>query len=209
MKLLTVYTILILLATFIAGFKVFKNQGTPFDIKVRDYFTENRTPLIFKFMGQVTRLGNVETLFVIILPIVFILIRDQDFITATAIVTSAGLAAVLSHGLKFAFRRKRPVKGKSINSIGYSFPSGHSCIGVGFYLTLAYISTYNLGIFPLVMVLTTLLGLTIAFSRVYIGVHWVSDVAFGIMLGFACAGWSIYLFNNGYILEPVFKYFIH
>lgn len=205
LKLLIIQSILTTLAIIYAGSKLYKKSGIPFDIKMINYFASKRTPYMIKVMKTITRLGNIETMFMIIVPILFFLIRDHDYIPATCIIISAGASVVSSQIFKFAFRRRRPTKNKEINNIGYSFPSGHSTVGVSFYLTIAYIVGANSVFMPFIIAAGLLTGLLIAYSRAYLGVHWTSDVLFGILLGLNTAFWAIYLFSYGYILKIIFK----
>lgn len=208
MEYLIVISALIGLLTVIMGVMLFKKSGTNLDLAVQNWVKTHDNELLMSIMKRVTLLGNVETLMIINIPILFVLIRDYELVTATAIVMSAGLATVITQGLKLAFRRIRPVRGTNINYIGYSFPSGHSAVGTSFYITLAYISSSGLPIMPFVVLSGIVMGLMISFSRIYIGVHWTTDVIVGLIIGLICAVWSIYLFEHHFILEFIFKYLI-
>jgi undecaprenyl-diphosphatase len=79
-----------------------------------------------------------------------------------------------------------------------SFPSGHSTLSAATFLTLAMLIASlepNRGTKHLVFALAALLVLGIGFSRVYLGVHWPSDVLAGWCLGaaWALAAWTVLL----------------
>lgn len=100
--------------------------------------------------------------------------------------TGAGLVDVL---LKLVFARPRPAVALRLAAAGgYSFPSGHSMSSAAFYGALAFIALLELG--RARWVVTVLCGgiiLAIGVSRVYLCVHYPSDVAAGWALGAACA----------------------
>lgn len=204
LTLLWITTIVSIIITIYVGLRLYKKPGTSFDIAIRDFALHLKSPFLRSWMQIITRLGNVETLFIIIVPILFVLIRDREYTTATAIIVAAGLSILVSQAFKLIFRRTRPSKFNRINHIGYSFPSGHSTVGVAFYTTIAYIISSNTSNVVLMVMIGFLVGLLIAVSRIYLGVHWASDVLVGIMLGIVCAFWAIYLFRTGYRLEWLF-----
>lgn len=207
LTLLIIFTILVLLASVYTGTRLYKKTETTFDKNIRDKVTRDRNPHFISVMKSVTRLGNVETLFMIIVPILFVLVRDGEFVTASAIMLSAGLSIIVSQVLKFIFRRTRPTKERALSHIGYSFPSGHSTVGVSFYLTLAYIVSTGTGRLVFLLLIGLIIGLAIAFSRIYLGVHWASDVIVGVFLGLTCSAWAIYLYRNKFVLEWLFRAF--
>lgn len=175
------------------GFKLYKKTSTPIDLRIKDYIERNRSPKVFKFMKAITRLANVEVIFLLVFVLSLLFIYRRDFVNGTSIILAAVFSSIASHGLKLIFRRSRPVKRKELNYIGYSFPSGHSTIGVCFYTVLFYILA-SIFALPLIIVsLGLLIGLIVAFSRIYLSAHWTLDVLFGIALGIMCSLWTIYL----------------
>jgi undecaprenyl-diphosphatase len=77
-----------------------------------------------------------------------------------------------------------------------SFPSGHSTLSAATYLTLAVLIASlepNRGTKAMVFVLAAAMVLAIGFSRVYLGVHWPSDVLAGWSLGgaWALGAWTV------------------
>ena len=95
---------------------------------------------------------------------------------------------ILNIILKLIFMRDRPYELMIINESGYSFPSGHAMAALGFYGFIIYlIWHFNLSkntkiIFSLLLgILIVLIGL----SRIYLGVHYASDVLAGYMISLA------------------------
>ena len=100
------------------------------------------------------------------------------------------LNLVIVAGLNFLFKnilqRPRPTEFRLINETGFSFPSGHSMVSLAFYglfiyLIYKYIKNKKLkwGLICVLSVLIILIGI----SRIYLGVHYTSDVIGGFLLG--------------------------
>lgn len=87
--------------------------------------------------------------------------------------------------LKFILQRPRPIEFKIINETGYSFPSGHSMISMAFYGYIIYLIYNNIKNKYLKTALISILSLLIVMigiSRIYLGVHYTSDVCAGFLV---------------------------
>ena len=101
------------------------------------------------------------------------------------LVTLAG-ATVLSLALKSAFHRPRPTPFFGAVPHTYSFPSGHSMFSFCFYGVLAGLLTARIESRPLrilIWIVAAALVLSIGLSRIYLGVHYPSDVLAGYLAG--------------------------
>ncbi len=91
-----------------------------------------------------------------------------------------GITAVLNLLFKFFFVRERPDASQSlVLEAGFSFPSGHAMFALAFYgflIYMAWISNIKKGKKVTITILGTILIFLIGFSRLYLGVHYVSDV---------------------------------
>lgn len=86
--------------------------------------------------------------------------------------------------LKSIFQRPRPIEYRIIDESGYSFPSGHSMVSMAFYgflIYLIYKYVKNKYVKWGSISMVTLLILTIGISRIYLGVHYASDVLAGFL----------------------------
>jgi membrane-associated phospholipid phosphatase len=93
----------------------------------------------------------------------------------------------LMFGLKYLFHRSRPDSPLLFHAEGLSFPSGHALFSITFYGLLIYILYKTVQNVPLkwsLILLLALLILTIGFSRVYLRVHYATDVIAGFCVGF-------------------------
>ena len=133
----------------------------------------------------ITTLGSAY----IILPVCLILIIVfWKKIEATAISINLIISFLANQILKRIVARPRPTEYKIVEELGYSFPSGHSMVGMAFYGLLIYF-IYRKVKNPYIkwascILLTTLIFL-IGLSRVYLGVHYASDVIAGFCISAA------------------------
>ena len=109
---------------------------------------------------------------------------------AISLLASAGGTAVFTLMGKLAFQRPRPMEAVLLEQ-SYSFPSGHASIAVGLYGFLGYVlirSAADLRARTNYLLLTLLVILSIGLSRIVLGVHYLSDVWAGYLVG---AGWLV------------------
>ncbi len=155
---------------------------------------EQRQPAMDSFVTIVTRLGDFRTqLTVGVMLCVMLLVARQyrNFLFATGTLLGCALA---NHFLKLLFSRARPeILLEPLHT--FSMPSGHSSAAFAFFLTLAVLAGRGQ---PVRMRLTWLLlavipALSIALSRVYLGVHWPTDIIAGALLAAAACATSLTL----------------
>lgn len=158
--------------------KVFDDFVFKYVSKIRS----NPLTIIFKFFSF---LCNVW--FIFILTIIIMLVSKNRKITFY-IVLNLLLCFVLNQSLKFIFARTRPEDINLIIESGYSFPSGHSMVSLayyGFFIYLILKTNMKSNIKILYTVLLSLLVFLIGLSRIYLGVHYASDVLAGYALSLA------------------------
>lgn len=145
-------------------------------------------PLTDLFRG-ITVLGNFVTLLVITLLAVGIFWRRRERADAAFVGLAFLGAQVLSTGMKLGFRRERPFFPDPLATEStYSFPSGHALVSLAVYGSLGLVLARRLqtrGQRLVVLGLTAALVAAIGFSRLYLGVHFLSDVLAGYAAGVA------------------------
>jgi undecaprenyl-diphosphatase len=105
-------------------------------------------------------------------------------LSAVALIASTAGSVVLTTVLKAVFRRTRPdLLDSGYTASFYSFPSGHATVAVGFYGALTLMLAYHLrgAARWVVVVFGTVLVLLVGFSRLYLGVHYPTDVLAGYL----------------------------
>ena len=135
-------------------------------------------------MRLVTTLGYYWVVLPLLVVVVFVFYRRGWRLSATLLVVSTVGSALLTAVLKMVFERARPELFDSGYAASfYSFPSGHATVAVGFYGTLTMILAYRLRGFArwAVVVCGVSLVLLIGFSRLYLGVHYPTDVLAGFL----------------------------
>jgi undecaprenyl-diphosphatase len=153
-----------------------------FDDTIRASVHQHAFPLLTHSMWAITYLGDWQVILAgsLLLLIFFWYRRAGDYLRLL-LVTLTG-AGVLDGVLKLIFQRPRPDPFFASKPDTYSFPSGHSLVSLCFYGLLAgMISLHAQKAWQKVAAWTAALLLigSIGFSRIYLGVHWPSDVLAG------------------------------
>lgn len=189
-------TIAVTLIFFIAGLNAFveltdelmENELGDFDRVVTDFVRSFSSETLTAFFRGVTHLGDryaYISLTIILATYFRIKHRSWKFILQTAAVLM--LSTLSNVVLKKFVNRARPSLEHLVTVNTLSYPSGHSMSAMAFYgfliyLSIRYTKSYVLRIgFP---ILLFVLILTIGASRIYLGVHYPSDVAAGYIGGF-------------------------
>ena len=146
------------------------------------------SPLWHAAFWYLTWLGSGTAIAAIAGAVLWILLRQGHKLLAVMWAISQGGSALLNHAMKVAFARARPEGADPVLfGSGLSFPSGHAMgtlvlCGVGAYL-LARLAPSRLRGPSIVLLLAW--PLVIGFSRLYLGVHYASDVVAGFLAGAA------------------------
>ena len=107
--------------------------------------------------------------------------KKQTLFVGINLISSATINTIL----KMIFQRERPLE-MIINETGYSYPSGHSFVSIAFYGFILYLILTKTNKKSQKYIITSLLSfliLTIGISRIYLGVHYPSDVIGGFTGG--------------------------
>lgn len=147
----------------------------------------HRSPAATTFFLAWTWLGTPIGISVVLLPVaVVLLVRGRRILPLFLVVTTLG-GWELNHLLKVLFTRARPDLSQAVRrASGYSFPSGHAMMSVIAFGALAYAAmrvTDDRRLHSVALALVSCVVAAISLSRVYLGVHWLSDIAAGMAAG--------------------------
>lgn len=144
-----------------------------------------RNNILTSVFRVITNLGGAYCL-IIIAILCAIFIKNKKI--AFAIPINLILSTILNLVLKNIVERPRPIGYRLIDETGYSFPSGHSMISAAFYGLIIYFiwkNVKNTKLKYISCILLALLILLIGISRIYLGVHYASDVIGGFIISIA------------------------
>jgi membrane-associated phospholipid phosphatase len=164
-----------------------------FDLQTMQAIAGHRDATLTTIAGIVTDAGS----FALLAPlsIAFLLLRrwKRPFDDVALLVIAAG-SALLPIVTKVIVARPRPTVGALTHLTSLSFPSEHTTQAAAVYLTIAIMLSTGLhrGWRELVIVIAVVIALAVAWSRVYLGVHYPTDVIAGLLLGWS---WALLVFH--------------
>ncbi len=149
---------------------------------ISKYLISDVTLPIAKF---ITNFGGVIGLTLIGIIVCTILVIKKKKLMGCLILLNLAISGALNQALKRIVQRPRPTEYRLIEENGYSFPSGHSMVSAAFYGFFIYLIFKNVknkyikwGSITLLSILIILIGT----SRIYLGVHYTSDVLAGFVI---------------------------
>jgi len=162
---------------------VSRGETEQFDLAVRDAIHARASATLTSVMEAATQLGNVWILVPWGIVVAFGLLKTRRRTACALFALSVVGATLVDEGMKLVFHRPRPEAffGYPEPST-YSFPSGHSFVSYCFYLSLAEIliePEWTLSRKLAMWTAAAALVLLVGFSRVYLGVHYPTDVIGG------------------------------
>lgn len=160
---------------------------------IATHFISDFSLPIVKF---ITNLGSATF---IVLSSILLLLTIKNKLTGLIIFLNSALCGALNQILKMIVQRPRPVGYRLIEESGYSFPSGHSMVSAAFYgflIYLVYKNIKNKYVKYIIITILSLLVLCIGISRIYLGVHYASDVLAGFLISICYLIIFISIINN-------------
>ena len=177
-------SIFVYLMQAVWGSRVLPIDTSGYGFMSKHFISNSLTPV----MRLITQFGGTNLMIAWAMASL-VLIKNKRI--AISVVSNLVLIALLNNILKLIVRRDRPTGFRLIAETGYSFPSGHSMVSMAFYGYLIYLIYKNVRNKKLRWTLIacfSLLILIIGMSRIYLGVHYTSDVFAG------------FLFSLGYLV---------
>jgi membrane-associated phospholipid phosphatase len=162
---------------------------TRIDTRVINLMPSVRTPLQTSFFRFITFTANFETILLLVVLVGVILLRKRQGLLAGAFVVAVFAEEVVAYALKHLVGRARPSPSFSnYNAGGFSFPSGHVMRASVLFGLLSYLlyRSFKSSLLRLSIILGYIISITlVALSRVYLGVHYPSDVLASVLMGSA------------------------
>lgn len=180
------YISLSLAIFLIIGFLVRNSsEGILFDEPVLEFIHSNHNPLIFAIMKFITHLGSWYFLLPVLAIIIINSLREKKYYISKLLIASSLGSWIVNFLLKFIFNRTRPFDYSLVKQGGLSYPSGHSMVTMSMYLTIAYLLSRKFHKKKkLIYFLSTIFILLMGVSRMYLGVHWPTDIIGGYIGGY-------------------------
>lgn len=158
-----------------------------FDTFVHDWAVHKREEPATVFFDVMSTIGGPPGLAVLELIVCAFLLWKRRFWWIGYLLVTTGIGIALIEELKHYFARSRPdVAEMLMRAHGYSFPSGHAMGSTIVFGALSYLAFRALDLWwqrAAAIALAWTIIISVALSRVYLGVHWISDVSAGIVCG--------------------------
>lgn len=179
-KLIIIFSIIVFI---ILGILASNNLTIAFDNFIYNMIELVKCDPLTKFLKILTSLANYKCiLFYNICIVIYILVTKKSKLLL--IPCNSILSVIFNNIFKLIFQRNRPSLIALITETGYSYPSGHAMISVLFFGTLSYIiSKSDIKYKKVIRWFLGIFIILIGISRIYLGVHYASDIIGGYLLG--------------------------
>lgn len=190
--------ITVVILTFLFLSQSYSNLLKTFDLKIIGLIQSLENKYLTIFYQMITNIADTyQSIVITVLLVIFLYTKkyNREALFLAITMSICGIAMPL---LKNIFRRERPNFYRLIEISGYSFPSGHTTAATTMYLTLAIIvlsNTKKLNKY-FVFGIAALGIIIIGTSRIYLGVHYPTDVMAGICLGISIVSIVYSLYYN-------------
>ncbi len=159
------------------------------DAQLAQWLHMHADPQLTRFMLVVSHLHDPWVLSVVVLCLALVLLYKRNWAWLASVVLAIPGGMLLNILMKLAFQRARPTfDAPLLTLVTYSFPSGHAVAATLFYGVLATMlvtKTKSWALRSVVVLAAVAMVALVAFSRIYLGVHYLSDVLGGIAIAVA------------------------
>ncbi|HEA3323497.1 TPA: phosphatase PAP2 family protein [Staphylococcus aureus] len=192
---------LLIVFTLVFGIIAFFHEsrlGKWIDNEVYEFVYSSESFITTSIMLGATKVGEVWAMLCISLLLVAYLMLKRHKIEALFFALTMALSGILNPALKNIFDRERPTLLRLIDITGFSFPSGHAMRSTAYFGSGIYLlNRLNQGNSKGILIgLCAAMILLISISRVYLGVHYPTDIIAGIIGGLFCIILSTLLLRN-------------
>jgi undecaprenyl-diphosphatase len=200
-KLATFWTLIVLVSAIAIG--VFADLGedvaeqstTGFDNAIRAWMIGHQNSIVHKIAYVITVIGSPGMLFIALGAGAWFFHRGGRS-KAGVVVAAPAVAALVSGSFKVFFGRARPEGGLILKMQTFSFPSGHATTSAAVAVTLCYVMAREKIIsWPAAIIVGGTVPLAVGLTRLYLDVHWGTDVIGGWMVGLFVAAMCAALYE--------------
>ena len=183
-RFLTLSIYFVFFMSLVTGFvyiadEVFESETVWFDIAILKAINSFASSFLDTFFVLVTQLGGVLAIFTITTGLLSLLVLRHKYKKALIVGVTVGGAAILNFVLKLIFERTRPdLWQQLVTETSYSFPSGHAMISSALALSVIVIC-WNTRYRWMALTIGSLFIFIIGLSRLYLGVHYPTDILAG------------------------------
>ena len=166
--------------------EIWEKESFQFDTTLLLRVHQWANPVLDNLMLNITQLGNPEVVVAVVAVSFWGFLWQRQRLEAGVLTIACVGTLVLNQGMKVVFARPRPTLWPPlIHEVSYGFPSGHAFGSSVLYGFLAYVLAYRYprqsrSIYGVSIGLIALIG----FSRLYLGVHYPTDILAGYLVGF-------------------------
>jgi undecaprenyl-diphosphatase len=208
-KLLTYWTLIAIVSAIALG--IFADVGEdvaekstgPFDNAVRAWFIAHQNPAAYKIAAVLTWIGSPTVMVVVAIAAGVWFFRGRGRSKAGVMVAAPAAGGLLAGGMKLLYGRARPAGAALFNERTFSFPSGHAATSAAVMVTLCYVLARERIIsWPAAILIGGSVPLIVGLTRLYLDVHWATDVVGGWTVGLFVAAMSAALYERLRTSEP-------
>jgi undecaprenyl-diphosphatase len=178
------------------GEDVARKSTTAFDNSVRTWVISHQNPIAYKIAFVITWIGSpaVMVLLAVAAGVWFYGRRGRS--KAGVVIAAPAVGGLLSGVIKVLFGRVRPAGGAILNEKSFSFPSGHATTSAAVVITLCYVmAREGMLSWTTAIVVGGGIPLIVGLTRIYLDVHWTTDVIGGWAVGLFVAALSAALYE--------------
>jgi undecaprenyl-diphosphatase len=178
------------------GEDVAERSTTHVDHAVSAWFVGHQNPVLYKIALVTTWIGSPEVMVLLAIAAGVWFYGRTGRRKAGVVVAAPAVGGLLSGIIKILYGRARPVGAVLLNERTYSFPSGHAATSAAVVVTLCYVCARERMIsWPAAIVIGGSVPLVVGLSRLYLNVHWFTDVVGGWTVGLFVAAMSAALYE--------------
>jgi len=179
------------------GEEVAEKSTGPFDNAVRAWFVSHQNPTVYKIAYVITWVGSPTVMVLVAIAAGAWFYHRHGRSKAGVIVAAPAAGGLLSGVIKLLYGRARPAGAAVFNERTFSFPSGHAATSAAVMVTLCYVLARERIIsWPTAIVIGGIVPLIVGLTRLYLDVHWTTDVVGGWTVGLFVAAMSAALYER-------------